>query len=304
MRTSRFASAGPAAATAVLLTVAALLVPRSLEAEINVAESLDWLAASRPAIALGEVLANEGEAAPKALWLNRTTSVAVKRPLFGEPAARATFTRHVPIESPAPKPGAEFLLFFATDGTVDCAIELAAPPEAGHGVAYAKDFRILRTREEILRLVEERVARRKAPKEGAGAPPEAGPPRSLRLETPEASEAFRSLFSGSACYLIVPADAEYQPKLLEETRSKDVRTRARAAWRLAQYPGPDTVETLRALLTDDGVDVLRTLRNGKQEEERVYTVRQAAYAALKALGIAVEKPAGWSDALPASSYEW
>ncbi|MBI4613765.1 MAG: hypothetical protein HY720_09160 [Planctomycetes bacterium] len=288
-------------------------------AEINVGESIDWLVVSRKHAAIGSVAGVSEDVAPGALWLDRTVELEVKETLRGEPPGRASFAWHVPsstsgkahgeVEMSPPAIGAEFLLFFGDEGAVEYAVDLAFPSNMMHGVVFSTDFGVLLTRDEILDAVQKRIERlAKEPPLVEPAGPDRRsffePPRGfLRLEVPEDSPAFRALWSGSACYLIVPADPEYLPGLIEETRSENPWARARAAWRLATYPGEETEKLLRGLLSDPGTSSVGASRGGESVEVEVFPVRQAAYEALVALGFKVDKPEGWSEALEHHSFD-
>lgn len=186
--------------------------------------------------------------------------------------------------------GPERLVFLDAGGRVARTIDLAAPSPRGDGVAITTSFDVLTTREAILEVVRRRLQRPATPD---------AEPTCLRVEVPEDSPAFGALWSGSACYLIVPADPELLPERLRATSSPEPWVRARAAWRLAAYTGGEAVAALRRLLDYEGT--ARLMGSGRDVE--VYPARQTAWFALRAIGVEAARPAGWSDALLPWSFD-
>lgn len=246
-----------------LSAIALLLASVVVSAEINIASSLDWLVIEAPHIRLVRV---EGE---KVL-----TEV-----LKGAPP-------EVPGIAGVPDEGELSLLyFFDADGKSLATVNLSTPGQ-GHGEpAFTPDFQVLSTGREILDRVRARLERMK--KEEVK--------EFHWFECPMDSAAFKALWSGSACYLKVPADPEYRARFLEELTSEDVHVRARAAWRLSRHPGEDTVAALQPLLADPGTAVIHVFRDGKSEDVTVWPVRQRAYDALTKLGVDAAKPEGWRE---------
>lgn len=220
-----------------------------------------------------------------------------------------------PVEPP---PGAEFLVFFRKpkDAPLDAApqvhycICLTAPAAMGsESVAYGADFRVLRTGEDILKAVQDRIRlglrvegeptspwnpedpyRASSPEHGA-----------VEIEIPYGKEAFGALWSGSSCYLVAPVDEGFKRRLLRDLESKEenLETRARAARLLVNFPGRETEDRLRALLSnDETIRVTVVPAGGKEISGTVHPVRRAAYEALKRLGVAIEEPAGIGKEFP------
>lgn len=266
------------------LAVVLALAGTSARAEIALAESLEWLVVSRPHIARTEV----GGVADGIV----ETRVEF---LKGTPPIAETIRSHVEAGAEPPAIGSGSLLFFGEDGSLDRAIDLAAP------AMPTADFRVPREGEEVLEIVRRRLARLEAepPPVDPGRPgPLSEPPRGyLRVRVPEGTPAWQSLRAGSACFLIVPADPEYLPGILEATRSDDPWTRAAGAWRLAAYDGEATERVLHALLADPLPATIRVWIEGRETEVEVYPARQAAFKALRARGVAVDLPVGWSTFL-------
>lgn len=282
---------------ALVVTMFASFWSSALSAEINIGDSLDWLTVSRDHIAIVRATGSQEERAPEALWMDRTVRVERVQVLKGDPPATAEFTVHIPVETPVPAAGREFLFFFGKEGfrfEGHYVIDLESPADRGPEVALTQDFRLLPTRQEILEAVERRL--RLLADEGT-----ADYLRSLTLEVPVDSPAFRALWQRSACYLVVPADPEYKPGLLDDTRSADVWVRARAAARLAEYPGEETVARLRELLVDPGTGSMQVSGNNQLEEVEVFPAREEAYRALRKLGVECAPPGGLYDGFPESS---
>jgi hypothetical protein len=146
--------------------------------------------------------------------------------------------------------------------------------EAPKGV-FSKEMKIISEEEVMLRIV----------REWAKSPVK----QSLQLEVPPDSPVFKELFSGSSCFLTVPAEEKYREGFMKLARSPEAGERARAAGELAKYPGAETEAILRALLKDDAESV------GYYASDEIYRVtfhvRSAAYYSLKALGQTVPEMA-------------
>jgi hypothetical protein len=232
--------------------------------------------------------------------LHRRIDLRIEKTLKGKPPEKATWLPFVPADTQVlkhgqgknapPSVGAEFLLFFSDKEELNYAIDLSFPTQI-YNLAYTQDFSVLLTKQAILDAVSDRLARLEKEHGEKGKDREW---KGMSLPVPEGTEAYRSLYSGSACFLIVPEDPEYKAKLLKATRSSDVHERARAAYWLKHYSGDDTTRQLKVLLEDSGTSTL----GGIEGETKVYPARQAAYLSLKALGIEVEKPEGYYDNYP------
>ncbi|MEK6234363.1 MAG: hypothetical protein N2C14_06605 [Planctomycetales bacterium] len=163
---------------------------------------------------------------------------------------------------------------------------MARPPATGHGLAVSTDFTLYRSKERILAVVEKRLRERAAKGFRVG---------HLNLMAPPESELHQAIWSGSSCYVAVPADAARKPGIVKMTQSKNALARAQGAKFLGQYPGDETTKLLRTLLGDDGTEVLTTMSAGKTTRVTVYPVRQAAYDSLRLLRIDVSKPEGYRE---------
>ncbi len=234
-----------------------LLVPLIARAEINLGTSVDWRVVSSPHISILDV---DGSGAVK-------TEI-----LRGTPPEIPGIGGAVPLRR---------LYFFDAErkptATIDLLNERRTEP------VLTAEFQVLATEREILERVRARIAR--SAKETVNG--------SFKVEVPTDTPAFRALYAGSSCYLVVPADPELRAGLVEQLRAVDVAVRARAAWRLSRYPGEETVAALKAALADPGTVVVRTHDGERTTDVTTWPVRQNAYDALVVLKVEVAKPEGW-----------
>jgi len=258
-------------------------------AEIVVGDSLDWLVVSHDHVATTKVIRIEVPIPTSSAWMERTIVVQRETSLKGTPPEHSQFSRRV-AEREAQLPiGTEFLVFFKDTTQIDYAINLSSPPAKGwHEVALSMDFNVLKTKKVIIDTVQARLAKLEHER----------PSGFLRLAVPTDKPAYMALWSGSACFLNVPADSEFKTKFMEELRSPDVKSRATAAYWLAKYPGQDVVGALKPLLKDPGTDVMQTFKNNRRQDITIYPVRQAAYKTLTTWGIEVPQPAGYDPDYP------
>ena len=264
-----------------------LLAPAGpLMAGINIGHSLDWLVVSRDHIAVARLVGTTGKSSPPALWTNRKLEFRVTKVLKGTPPPVAHFPRHVPVKDPSIAPGTEFLLFFSGE-KADYAINLSSPSDRDYhnGLALSMDFQVLKTKKAILAAIDRRLKRLRRER----------PTGFHSLDIPDDTPAYRALWSGSACYLTVPAAHEFKALWLKDIRSKEALTRAAAAHRLGKYPGKDIAALLKSLLRDPGTSEIGLSRgNGTTERITVYPVREAAFKVLTSWGISVPKPKGYT----------
>ncbi len=233
-----------------------LLAPWVAQAELKVTASLDWLVVSSPHIAL---VTTDGSGAV------RTTILRGNPP--GGPPLDARLPRRL-------------LSFMDAKGALVHTIDLEVDFDVS-APAYTAEFGVLTTEKDILARVRARLTR--AAREVVHG--------SFTVQIPEGTPAFTSLSASGSGYLVVPADPSLRDGLLAALRADDVHVRACAAWRLSRYPGDETVRLLQAALTDPGTAVVR---DGEPPVPvTTWPVRQNAYDALVALGVAVPKPAGW-----------
>lgn len=178
--------------------------------ELVVAESLDWLVVANPDLAVARVVRVES---PGENGAQVTAHFRRSRTLRGNPPLEAACTMLVsksarPGEPQVrPEPGEEYLLVLRGK-EIHQAINLTHPVQTGPGVALTTDFKVLSSGADILQAVAARLE--KLPTR----PPEAQdvnystPERGFRrLPVPPNTPAYRVLYSGSGCFLVVPDDS-------------------------------------------------------------------------------------------------
>jgi len=281
-----------------------LLFSNSASAEVAVGESLDWLGVSRLEIGEYKLLEAKDRANPGARWIQRHYLLKRKSSLKGAPEKRIRLERSVPLKTPKPASGRRYLIFFDHNGKTDYVIDLKRPGDtASWERAFTNDFREIKGRRKILRALKNRLAYHEDttwPKVDTQRYVNGRPGSGyIKLEVPHNSHAHDRLYNGSAVYLVIPADEDRAPELLDQARDPEIAVRARAAWRLANYHTTESERLLRTLLKDPGTNMLTT--NSKQHV--VYPVRQAAYQALRAMGVMVDRPKGYDKHYPLSFLE-
>ena len=109
----------------------------------------------------------------------------------------------------------------------------------------------------------------------------------VRLEIPFGSPIFQQVFGGSTCYINVPADEKTHATAVKMSGSDSVTDRISAAGMLLNYPGPETTKILTAMLADTATS--RTYQNSQLIRIN-FPVRSEAYNTLLQLGEKPEKP--------------
>ncbi len=166
-------------------------------AEIMVADSLEWLVVSSPSVAVVRVEGAVQEKRDDVGYVQTTLKLALVKALKGEPPPMTTYAILVLASARPgelnfqPQEGEELLAFWRGQ-SVRRILSLKHPPRRGEGAAYTTDFKLLRSREEILAAVQPWLTKPSV--------------KSRKVEVPTGSGAFQGLYSGSTCYLIVPND--------------------------------------------------------------------------------------------------
>jgi hypothetical protein len=264
-------------------------------------DSLEWLAVDAPLIVRGRALETRDVDAQRGYVL-RYVTVAVRRVYKGE-ADRPTLQVVLRVRrrqkagkdwARAPAGHLFFLRPVVADGEIvqnlwrvradrRSALDLTKLPKV-----VKADGGFIKTRAELLRIVR-KWAEAGDPNRPCVGTPDVDKPRTgyLRLKVPPKHELCAEL-GGGVCYLNVPATEAHRAHAMALTQAEHYWVRARGADMLRNYPGPNTVERLKGLLSDDGQ---RRWVNRHGELIRVeYPVRRAAYDALAALGEKAEKP--------------
>jgi hypothetical protein len=228
-----------------------MLVAGPAGAEINMADSIEWVAADSDLIVRGTVTATTGHKTPAGVtWYD--TTIRVDEMIKG---AKAPTVRVLIPHSWGPTPetwrtSKEELVFFLVDAsrrTADDKGYAGAPfaPRAGDGSVLPLDgrgriftvsFQVLTRREDILPAV--RAAAR-----GAATV-------SHRVDAPYSSPAFRALWAGSSVWLTVPVTPALETQALKWIADKDASTREQGVEALAHFRSKENIRRLTLLLDD------------------------------------------------------
>jgi len=286
---------------ALLMTVVLFLSTGLAHSEINIVDSLEWMAMDSPLIVRGKVVGLQETKGPGTV-IYRDVVIEVEEWLKGKFQGKNLTIRlrgYTTYDAEALKANGHSCLFFLARGKAEdrkplegwwvprdhwqSIVDLEEPKRV-----YTGDMTRPKNAEEILKITKEYAAREK-PGPGVGSPnifkPQGG---YLRLPIAPDAEFFREVFCGSACYLNVPAEEKYRPIAMKLAKSHDIKERRRGADMLRNYPGPETVKLLTALLADPYES--RWARGPDELVKIVYPARLAAYDALIALGEKPEKP--------------
>lgn len=269
--------------------LALALGARPASVAVRIAPSLEWLALSSRSVVIARVAQyyDQQREGGKRLFEARTS-----RELWGMPTPEFTFEMPLP-ENP-PQQEDEFLVFLDDRDSVTAAIDLLEPRAWDPG-ALTSGFDVLKTREKILEATNALLERRHKEKtlRKTGAPPlvPGFPPQgALWIPVREGSAVSERI--GGPAYLTVPAERGFRRAFLDSTRARDMFTRARYAFRLAQYPGTDTEKALKSLLSDPGAMPVPLGAAPSLRGAPFSPVRHAAWWSLRELGIDVQPPAG------------
>ena len=292
-------------------------LPTTVQAKIHIAQSLEWMTVDAPSIVRGvvtDVHTTKGVFVEQPLWDVQEVTIAIHETLKGSPQQTVTFrwlnSRYDSAEQW--KTDGHERLFFLTHGDPDYyGVDLTQDWILYGGYPYvpldlvtvtkapvAADMTVARTVGQILGKVKARLEQAAKVKLPMVSRPDVSvgfahyaPNGAVQLEVPENSEAYAALWSGSACFLIVPADERYQLDAVQMIRSNDYSQRLKGAQILSAYPSDDTMTILKDLLSDPGThEETQYSSNGKERKYEKYGVREAAWQALKRLGVDVPQP--------------
>ena len=138
---------------------------------------------------------------------------------------------------------------------------------------YSKDMRVISDPDALLTIVRKSAS--------------CAIPDSIWVDVPGDSAIHQRLYSGSACYLAVPAEEKFRARFMQLARSDKAHDRQRAAAELKKFPGPQTERVLRKLLEDGWEN--RSMYSADSIAMFEYSVRAQAMQSLKALGKPVPK---------------
>lgn len=248
-----------------------------------IGESIEWLVDSSPVVVIYKVVSVGPVTGSIKTVSTQLDLVSIHK---GEAPKQlpASFEAWQVDSSPLRK-GNELLVFgwgkqLGQSSSVRYHINLSAPPKQGFtSIAFSKEAELLDSKEKILKTVIDRVklgnnivvkqSRNNIfSRQGNGA---------VRIEVPFGSTAHDALYSGSACYLVVPADKDVFKSMLKKIESKSEWERAEGANCLAAFPNEESIKALEALLNDPAEQFFT--QDGQQKT--LYPVRIAAAEALK-----------------------
>jgi hypothetical protein len=276
---------------AALIALSTALAPSRAAAEINVADSLEWMVADAELVVRGVVSAVDKQRGEGQVMWYRVT-LRVSETLEGKRSRTVRFVvRHLHGETPEVwrQKRTELLLFLISSKRRladdpgygvepfalrerDAVVRLRA---RGSDPVYTLDFAKLTGRAEILK------AARRAVAAGASAS------KSHNLDVPVSSPAYGALWSGSAVWLVAPVGPTLEKLGQQWTGSSDVSQREEGVKALAHFRSPTNVALLRKLLADPGFVEIST-SNGPPV--RRFIVRAAAFETLGSWGVHVQQP--------------
>jgi hypothetical protein len=234
-------------------------------AEINMADSIEWAAADSHAIVVGVVerTTSRGQA-----W---ETELRVIETIKGPSRQRVQLRiHHHGRDTPRrwQTDRATLLVFLRADDEGQLAVrggpsapgiyDLARPAPA-----FTADFDVITTGDALMTTTRA-AAKRKAA-------------RSFQLDVPYDSDAFKTLYSGSAVWLYVPIDAALERRAISWLGDPSLREQGVAA--LAHFPSPANARRLLPLLSDP--TTARVSETGKPTVRR-YLVRARVHEVLTA----------------------
>jgi hypothetical protein len=276
-----------------VLTALILAIPRWSTAEINMAESIEWLTADSDRVVVGKVAKldtrTETAAGSTTIWFY--TTIAVSQTLKGAPARTVDLVvRHVFGDNHPghwKQKGREVLLFLVPsrvratqDGDHkaqydDAPFALRAGRQGNDAYAldgsartYTRTFAVLSKREPLLAAVKAAASSKAT--------------RSLAIEVPLDSAAGRALWGGSSVLLDVPIDAALEQLAIRWIGAPQGHVRDRGVEALAHFRSPANIQRLESLLQDSAThDVIE----GGRPPVRRYFVRKRAHDTLVAWGV-------------------
>lgn len=187
---------------AIILLV--LFVFRTAHAEVNVGYTLEWLADT--SLHVGIYTAKTVKA-PKDHSVHIEAVLAES--LRGTAPKSFEFDYYLnpvqPDKVPPPKEGDKFLIFMReTERSgirAQAIVNLTSPATISPFAALAPDFSVLKDGADIEKRVKARIAKK------TGTPKDFGDRSGeIEFDVPPGTPAYEALFSGSACYLVVPED--------------------------------------------------------------------------------------------------
>ncbi len=276
----------------ILLALAAL--GRSAAAEINMADSLEWMTADADAVVIGTIASSTlTPADDHTVWAVATIEVTAT--LKGAATGRVTFAMQTDAQGvPAGWLGREAMFFLVKSdrrahdpgcvqachydratwalrrGVDDGVVTLDA--KAGEQV-YTSAFTALRARADVVAAVKVAASSTAT--------------RAINVDVPWDSDASHALYAGSAVWMFIPIDAAAEARAVAWIADADVSLRLQGVKVLAERRSAATIRRLKALLADPG---FATITESGKPPYRRYLVRELAHATLTAWKVAHPAP--------------
>ena len=284
-------------------------LPASAQAEIAIAESMEWVLANSDRVIVGQVVKVDKVTGPDIKEYEAAT-VAISKTLKGAQADRETFLiqyyngkyaqewmdEKTPIlfclvkndGKRTPFPVAKFQWVLRDDGHYNDAVLLGKSKQTwtGSTPVLASHCEVLTEKKAILKFVEQTL---KAAVQGRA-------PRSHTLDVPSETAVFKELWSGSVVELIVPIDENLEELGRYWCKSASYNKRTEGAKVLRYFKNEKNIEILKSLLGDPITVIVSQEEPGKDGRmelvyrKNLYFVRQAAFDALHELGVNVPRP--------------
>lgn len=280
-----------------LLVVALILAaPRRSTAEINMADSIEWMTADSDRVVVARVAKlTETKGPGQVVWSQVTFAISqtVKGPTTKQVDV---MVRHLTGDTPAKwKADNRELLLFLVDAKrrairdgecregAPCTSDYARAPFAiragrwgegdalkldGSAKAFTIDHAVIGKRADLIA------------KASAAATSKAT--AAFQMDLPLGSAAGQALYSGSAVFLYVPIDAALERAAIHWIASTDARVREQGVVALAHFQSRANTERLEKLLLDTAT---HDVTEGDKPTVRRFFVRKRAHDVLRAWGV-------------------
>ena len=270
----------------------ALLAPSIAAAEINVADSLEWMVADSDLVVRGRVIAVTSTRGPGQVVYERvrvridetfkgpasqTVEVLIRdfAPLGHASRWRADRTELILflVDSKrrvADDPKYATAAFALRGGSHDgSAIRLSRLPTATNAVAFTMEQRLLSSRPAII-----------AATRAAGRFRGIVKPRPFRIDVDPSTPVYRRLWAGSSVWLMVPIDRRLETHARAALRSKNFGERLEAVRALGNFKSAANIALMKQMLGDPGFHV----ESRGAQRTKVFAVREAALKNLRRWG--------------------
>jgi hypothetical protein len=268
--------------------IALCLLAAPAAAEINMAESIEWVTADSDVVVRGFVSGYSTTKIDKAEFFDVTVTISetikggVKKSVRVGMLKGGGPTPEVYLRSKAD------VLVFLVEGrerseddrgfaqfpfALRRGMDTPSLFPLGDAPAYTTAFAMLKKPTEVLAAVR-----------GAAT---SNATKSMRVEVPWDTPAMTALYGGSSVYMDVPVDAALEKRAIEWIASADVGTREQGALALAHFRSDANIARMKKLLAD--ADFATMTFDDKRRVKR-YLVRAVAHEALKRWNVAHQTP--------------